>query len=205
MSVSDNEQMQAFKHWWKQYGGYIVIGVLVFSFSNLGWRYWQKYQERRLENASVTYIQLLVAFDGKKEEEVTLYAQHLMKNYPKSPYAALGALISAKSAIETGKLQRAQEDLQFILNKTTNKALRQIARIRKARLLLEDKLPQTALDLLMVVDDEALIAAISEIRGDILLALGKKDEAKKEYQKARDELKKSKEQSPLLEIKLRQF
>ncbi len=204
MPISDKEQIQMMKNWWKQYGGYILFVVVVFVVVNVSWRYWQQYKHQRLEHTSMTYMQMLIAFEQQKNDEVNVYAKHLIQDYAGSPYASLAALMLAKIAIQNGDLQQAKEKLQFVIKKSSDKSLRQIARIRAARILLTTKQPQEALNLLKVVDDPGYIAEISEINGDAWLALGKLVEAKKAYQKAKD-LIVGGAKSPLLQMKMQQF
>ena len=109
---------------------------------------------------------MLVAFEQQKNDEAKLYAKHLMQDDPKSSYAGLAALMQAKLAVKTGDLKLAQEQLQFVIKKSSNNTLRQLARIRLARVFLATKQPQEALNLLATVDDEAYKAEISEVSGD---------------------------------------
>lgn len=204
MPTSDKEQIQMVKDWWKQYGTTIVVAVLVFAITNFGWRYWQQYKNRRVERASTNYTQMLVAFEQQKNDEAKLYAKHLIQDDPKSSYAGLAALMQAKLAVQTGDLKLAQEQLQFVIKKSSSNTLRQLARIRSARIFLTTKQPQEALNLLAMIDDEAYKAEISEVSGDALLALGKVAEAKQAYQKAKD-LTASGAKSPLLQLKMQQF
>lgn len=202
--ISDNEQVQMLKDWWKEYGYYILFTILVFVFANFGWRYYQKYKYHQLENASINYMQMLTAFERQKNDEAKLYADLLMKNYAKSSYASLAALMLAKIAVQANDLKLAQERLGFVIKKSSNKTLRQVARIRAARVLIVTKQPQEAIDLLSIVDDDAYVAAVNEISGDALAALGKVMEANQAYQKAKA-ASINDAKSPLLKLKMRQF
>jgi predicted negative regulator of RcsB-dependent stress response len=204
MPTSDKEQIQMLKDWWKQYGNYILSVIIIFFVVSFGWRYWQQHKYQRLERTSVTYVQMLTAFEQQKNDEVKLFAKQLMQNYPRSSYASLAALMLAKIAVQAKDFKLAQEQLEFVIKKSPNATLRQIARIRAARILLSTKQPQAALDLLAKVDDEAYMAAVSEISGDVLLELGKVNEAKQAYQKAKNKEVKG-AASPLLQLKMQQF
>ena len=203
MQTSDQEQIQMVKDWWKRYGGYIVSAILVVAVISFGWRYWQHYQQRRIERASINYAQMLTALDQQKQEEVKLYAQQLMKDYAKSAYASMAALALAKIAVQDGDFSLAYEQLQFVLTKSSSSALKQIARIRAARVLLATKKPQAALDILATVDDAAYQAEIAEVSGDALFQLAKVAEAKQAYQKAKN--LETTVKLPLLQLKMQQF
>jgi predicted negative regulator of RcsB-dependent stress response len=204
ISGSDNEQIQIIKDWWKQYGNSILLGIVIFAVINFGWRYWQQYQHQYIERASITYAQMSRASEQQKDDEVKLYAERLIQNYNKSPYAGLAALKLAKIAVQKHDLKLAREQLQFVITKSSNNALRQIARIRAARILLSEKQPQAALDLLATIDNGAYLTEVNEISGDALSILGKVAEAKQAYQNAKD-TETGETKSPLLKLKMRQF
>lgn len=204
MPTSDKEQIQMVKDWWKQYGTTILVAVLVFAVINFGWRHWQQYKHHRIDRNSTDYMQMLVAFDQQKKDEAKLYAKRLMQDDSKSAYASLAALMQAKVAVQAGDLKLAQEQLQFVIKKSSDNTLCQLARIRSARIFLATKQPQEALKLLATVNDDAYKAEINEISGDALLALGKALEAKQAYQKAKDGIIKD-AKSPLLQLKMQQF
>ncbi|MEI8054514.1 MAG: tetratricopeptide repeat protein [bacterium] len=204
MPTSDKEQIQMVKDWWKQYGTTMLVAVLAFAITNFGWRHWQQYEHHRIERASTSYMQMLMAFDQQKNDEARLYAKRLVQDSSKSTYASLAALMQAKLAVQAGDLKLAQEQLQFVINKSSNSTMRQIARIRSARIFLATKQPQETLDLLVTVNDEAYKAEIGEVSGDALLALGRLAEAKQAYQKAKDMIAKD-AKSPLLQLKMQQF
>lgn len=205
MPMSDKEQKEMFKKLWKEYGNYLLFTLFIFAVANIGLRYWQRNNNSNKEHAAVVYMQLISAVDKKNDEEIKLFSGSLIKNYPKSQYASLAGLINAKEEVDKGNLQAANDNLSFVIKNSPNKGIKQIARIRSARILIEMGKAQEALDLLKLVADDAYKAETGEATGDALMALGRSDEAKKEYQKV-DELNKSKKtQSPLLKMKLRQF
>jgi predicted negative regulator of RcsB-dependent stress response len=204
MPTSDKEQIHMVKDWWKRYGAAVLIAVLVFAATNFGWRYWQRYKHARIGRASNNYMQMLVAFGQQKNDEAKLYVKHLMQDDSTFAYASLAALMQAKIAVQAGDLKLAQEQLQFVIKKSSNDTLCQLARIRLARVFLATKQPQEALNLLATVNDDAYQAEISEISGDAFLALGRVFEAKQSYQKAKDMTAKG-AKSPLLQLKMQQF
>jgi predicted negative regulator of RcsB-dependent stress response len=204
MQTSDKEQIQMIKDWWKKYGNMVLVLVLVFAVTNFGWRYWLQYKQKNLERASISYTQMLVSFEQKKYDEGKLYADLLMDKFTKSPYASLAALFLAKEAVQKGELESAQRYLQFVVKKSANNELRQLARIREARVLIALKKAKQALDLLVVVNDKAYQAEIYEIMGDAYMQLGQKLDADNFYQKAKD-IAPADIKSPLLKLKMRQF
>lgn len=205
MPMSDKEEMQMVKVWWKEYGYYILFSLLLVIVAKFAWHYWQKYQGVRLEQASVIYIQMMNNFDQKKNEEAKLYGEKLIKDYASSPYASFAALILAKDAVNANNLQLAEEKLQFVIKKAPNKKIRQLARIRAARVLIAMKQVKDAIALLGSMDDKDYVAEVNEVLGDAFLAIDRTDEAKQAYRKASEAEANKKPPSLLLKMKMLQF
>jgi len=205
MPMSDKEQMQIVKAWWKEYGYYILFSVLFVMVANFGWHRWQQHQSIRLERSSMIYMQMLNLSDQQKNDEAKLIGELLIKDYSKSPYASLAALILAKDAVRVGDLKLADERLQFVIKMAPSKKLRQLARIRAARVLMAMKKSHEAIDLLASVDDNSYAFLVDEVLGDALLEAGKVGDAEKSYRKAQNIGANMMPQSPLLKMKMQQF
>jgi len=199
-NTSDQEQIQMLKDWWKKYGTTVLTGLLVFFVANFSWNFWRNYQQRHTGEASLIYTQMLSAFQMKKNDEAQIFGKQLLQEYKRTPYASLTGLVLAKEAVTQGKLDEALTQLQWVIKYAANDSWKQIARLRAARILSAQNNSQAALDLLQRIDDAGYRAAIDELKGDILLAQGKNQEASVAYQTA---LQNSpQEQSFLLKIKL---
>ena len=206
MFLTDQEQIRLIKSWWKTYGYHVVFTTLVVLLGVFGWRYWNGYSKNYLERASVDYMQLLHTYEQQKTDDCEKIARGLVSNYPSSIYASMASLILAKRAVEAGDLKLAEEKLRFVMEKAPAKNVRQLARIRTARLLIEEKRYEESLQLLRYVDDKRYMAGVNEIAADALYKLGRKEEAKIFYEKAKGELGKlNSVHSPLLEMKLQRF
>ncbi len=205
MSTTDQEQIQLLKSWWKSHGYrvlFVIIAVLLLGF---GWRHWRMYSHNYLERTSTIYMQMLFAHEQNKVDEYKSFARQLISDYPGSVYSSLASLLLAKGAVDDGDFKAAEDNLRFIIKKSPAKILRQIARLRVAKLLIETQRYDAALQLLQRIDDRGYLADINEITADALEKLGRKEEARELYGKAKELGKLNAMQSPLLEVKLRQF
>ncbi len=201
--VSDKEQIQLIKNWWKKHGNIIlIVFILVFGIS-FGWRYWHYYKNKRGVQASMLYEQMLSA--DNKTADFKLFAEHLIKDYSHTPYASMASLMLAKQDVDSNNLSAALQDLQWVVKHGNNKSFRQIARIREARVLLADKKIDEALQLLQEVDDEAFLPAIEETKGDIFLAQDNKAKALDAYNQARQMLASNSVMQPILTMKINQI
>jgi len=204
--LSDDEQMHKIKEWIKKNGIIIVIGITVFFATNFAWRYWHKHNDQLNSKASILYEQVMIAHLEHNYDEVKIYTQRLQNDYAKTPYASLAALISAENAVTKKDLPVAEQNLQWIIDHGKNTGFKQIARLRLARVLTENKqLLSKALAVLNVVEDKAYLAKIHEAKGDIYLAMGEKNLSLQEYKMAADSIVDNNVAKAIIDIKINQL
>lgn len=182
--TSESEQIEHVKKIAREYGGPVLLGVVLALVIGFGWRAWQAREERILEHASMRYEQLITNVVNGNTDAVQIQAMRLMKRYPRTPYAQLAALQLARQDVYENKFSDAETQLRWVMKHGNNPALRQVARIRVARVLIAENQAQQALDLLNKVDDKAFDSAIWETKGDAYKALNNTDQAKIAYQNA---------------------
>ena len=145
---SDKEQLEAIKKWWKENGRSITIGLVLGVGGVIGWTSWRAYSNAQAEKASIVYEQLVNYSDA---QQMTLAAEQsdlLMRDFSKSMYASLGALVRAKNAFEAGEQAKAEGYLRWVMENAPDAGVQNIARIRLARVVLNDGKPEEALRLL---------------------------------------------------------
>jgi predicted negative regulator of RcsB-dependent stress response len=131
--------------------------------------------------ASVLYESLTVYVSDGDLENAESVADDLASNYANTAYAAQSNLAIAKLYMDKNRDQDAADVLNELLLMRGNKALKQIGRLRLARILLYQDKPQEVIDLLAGQDDTAFAALFAEMRGDAFAALGKITAAGDEY------------------------
>ncbi|MCO8164574.1 tetratricopeptide repeat protein [Pseudomonas sp. 21LCFQ02] len=180
------------KDWWQRNGKPLVTGGLLALVVVFGWQYWQKYQAAQSSNASVLYQQLLeTALTPSGEADparVAELAGKLKNEFGGTAYAQYASLFVAKVAVDTGKLDDAAAELKPVTDKPANATLGEIARQRLARVLAAQSKTEEALKLLTGDADKAFLASREELKGDLLVQLGRTDEAHAAYQKAKSAL-----------------
>ena len=182
--LSEEEQWQKIKEWWKKYGNTILMWLVLFCGISFGWRYWQNYRTHRTERASMLYSQLISADMMHKAKDVNLFAKHLISDYGSTPYASLASLLLARDAVAAGNLKTGLLHLQWVIANSDSDGFRQIARIRAARVLLAQKKPRRALQLLSQTDDVAYTVVTKEVMGDVYLSMGRNKAARSAYLEA---------------------
>lgn len=192
MSGSDDEELVQFKDWWQRNGKPLVTGGLLALVVVFGWQGWQKYQGSQAQGASSLYQQLLetaLAPGGKPDQaKVDYLAGELEKNYAGTAYAQYGKLFQAKVNVDAGRPDAAAGQLQAVIDKPANPTLGEVARERLAQILAAQGKAEDALKLLDGEADKAFVASREELRGDLLVKLGRADDAAAAYRKAKGAL-----------------
>ena len=184
--MADDEDVAKLKEWWKEYGRTVVVGVVLGLGGIVGWNGWQSYQERRAEEASEIYAQVVEAAGQGRHADARNRAALLVAEYPRSGYATLAAFVASASAAAQGEPAEARNRLSWIAENASREGFRDLARIRLARVLLDEKDAEAALDTLGKVGSDAFDAVAGELRGDIHLARGAADEARDSWRKVLD-------------------
>jgi predicted negative regulator of RcsB-dependent stress response len=200
--MHDDEQFQKIKEWWNKNGTMLLIVVAILALLNFGWQYSHKFRVKKAEQASLIYEQVLVANLSNKTDEVVVLVKQLHDNYPHTPYASLATLLLAHNDINQNDIPAAEKDLQWVIDNANNNGLKEVAKIRAARLLLETKKPNEALAMLEKVDDKTFSPVVHVVRGDILLAQGKNKDALVEYQEAKKEQEPNTPFAEIIELKI---
>lgn len=190
--LSEEEQLEVLKRWWKDYGKTVIIVLLVFVVGYFGFTTWQDQKRQKAEKASEVYEQLLKLVSvepGKSLSDtdkatVTHLAGELKDANSKSMYAYSAAFFLAKLAVEDNKLDVAVSELKWILSAKPEPAIEQLARLRLARVLTAQQAYADALSQLTPEPAVAYASDYAEARGDILKAQGDLDAARTAYEKA---------------------
>ncbi|HZX30270.1 MAG TPA: tetratricopeptide repeat protein [Rhodocyclaceae bacterium] len=181
--LEEQEQIDSIKTWWKMYGNLITGVVTAAALGVVGWQGWGWYQRSQSAQASAIYSVLEQAVAGRDGQRVKAAAGELAEKFGGTTYAPLGALMAAKFSFESGDLKTAQAQLTWAAGNGKNE-LKDVARLRLAAILLDEKAYDEALKQLDSAHAAAFDARFAELKGDVLAAQGKKDEAKAAYQAA---------------------
>ncbi len=180
---TEEEQVQAIKDWWKENGKAVIAGLVIGLGAIGGWRWWTDHQKTQSEQASLIYAQVIDAAARGAVEQATTEGQKILEQYDGTPYATLTALLLARTAADRQDYATAAARLQWVIERGADEGFRHLARLRLARVRLQQDQPDAALALL---DKPApgFEALQNEVRGDIYRAQAKPALAAAEYRKA---------------------
>jgi predicted negative regulator of RcsB-dependent stress response len=199
--LTEEEQIQQLKTWLKQYGPTILLGILIAFMTMTGWRYWQNYHNKTLLHASSIYEEMLTLRAQNNISGAMIQAQKILNHYQRTPYANMAALLIARDAVLKKDYPEAGRQLQWVISHSNNPSLRQTARIRAARILINQQNPNAALNLLKKLDDPNFSGLVNETRGDAWLVKKDVSAARNAYQLALQELPNAEVTRPILVMK----
>jgi len=195
--TSEEQQVEAIKRFWNEYGKAILGGVVIGLAALYGWRYYQAEQRASAEALSGSYAQLIQ--QQSSNEEWLSQAQSFITEQGSSNYAIFAALLAAKEAVNASNLPEAIKQLSWVQQNTTDASVKAIAQIRLARVQRETGDYAAALATLNQTVPASFAAQQAELKGDVLQASGDLPAAKAAYQQA---LAQAGQNTQLLQIKL---
>lgn len=182
--LSEREQVEQLRRWWRDNGGWIIAGLVVGVAALFGWRAWNAHQVEQAEAASAVYAELLAAVGAGARDEALSLAAVLSEDYGATPYADHAGLALAKLHMDAGDAEAAAAALASVLDSTGDEELAHIARLRLARVRLQQAQPEAAAALLDGIEEGGFAALYAALRGDIHVAGGDAEAARAAYQRA---------------------
>jgi predicted negative regulator of RcsB-dependent stress response len=179
--LSEKEQIEAMRGWWRENGRYIISGVVIGVGLLLGWNYWTDQKASSELEASQIYETLVDEVAAGNAEAAQTIATDLYENHASTVYADQARLAMARLYMDKGRDEDAATELQALLDAGGDSPETMVARVRLARILLYQEKPQEAIDLLQGFSDTAFAARYSEALGDAYVALGRSDDARDAY------------------------
>lgn len=202
LDLEEQEQLDQLKHFWAKYGNLIswVLIVVLGSFAAYnGWNWWQRNQAAK---AAVLYEEVERAAQAKDLAHVERVLGDLRSGFGGTTFAAQAGLVAAKAQFDGGQIDKAREALQAVLKDSKDAGLQAVARLRLASVELQADKPDAALQVLQGSAPPAFEPLLADRRGDVLLAQGKTEEAKAQYQAAWKALDANNELRRLVQVKL---
>lgn len=184
LDLQEQEQIEELKAWWKENRNQILGALLIAVFAIGGWRSWQYYQRNQSNQAAMLYAGFTRQLEGNDAGRINDAAAAMMDRFPSTAYASRAALLAAQVNEHGKDTVRASAQLQWVIGHTGEAGLRDVARLRLASLLLDEAKYAEAMSLLNAEHSASFDGLYADLRGDVLSAQGKKDEARSAYKLA---------------------
>ncbi len=184
LDLEEQEQLAELKAWWKQYGNLVLLTIVAAALAVAGWGGWRWYERNQATQASTLYETLSKAARAGDAKALRDAGGALAEGYGRTLYASMGALVAARFHADRGELKSAKAQLQWVVEHAPSEDFRDLARLRLAAVLLDEKAYDEALKLIEAQPLAAYAAQFAALRGDLLVARNQPAEAKAAYRLA---------------------
>jgi predicted negative regulator of RcsB-dependent stress response len=171
--LTDDEQLEAVKRAFTEYAPWILGGVVLGVGGWYGLQHYRSHKNEVAFRAADQFSQMTAALQMNDPKKSLQIADGLIKDFPNSPYADQAQLTVARIDVESGKSADAVAPLTQVMNNSKDTELQQIARLRLARVLIDQGKPDDAIKLLAAGTPGSFAGRYHEVRGDALYS--KKD------------------------------
>lgn len=185
LDLEEQEQLEQLKAFWGQYGNAITWGLVLIFAAFASWNAFQYWQRSQAAQASAMFDEVERSIGAGDISKMQRAFDEMRSRYPSTTYAQQAALLLAKTAMQSNKIDEAKGALRWASEQGKDSALSTIARLRLSAVLLESKELDEAIRVLQSDPlDPEYLALVQDRRGDVLAAKGDKAAAIDNFKKA---------------------
>ncbi|MEQ5319040.1 tetratricopeptide repeat protein [Providencia vermicola] len=177
--TNENDQVDAIKRFFANYGAPLVIGLVIGVGGVFGWNYWQSHKVNVLQESAQKYETINTQLRSGSEQGV-IAAQKFAAETD-DVYSAMMGLELAQIAVDKGGLANAQTALSNALTKAKTVEMQDLINLRLARVQLAQGNADAAIASVANIKGKSWQATAQDVRGDALLHKGDKAGAKAAY------------------------
>ena len=181
---TEEEQIESIKKWWKENGRAVIAGAVLGIGGIFAWQGWTAHKVVEGAEASMRFEYLLESVRTGRGDVAGKQADALIADYESTPYALFGALSDARAKLEQNDIAAARARLEWVIANAGDGALREIARLRLARILLSEGDLKGAEKLAAARTLTSYAGEYAELEGDIAAAREDRDAAARAYRSA---------------------
>ncbi len=202
LDTHEQEQVDALKAWWHDNGSSILGILLVVMVTVGGYRGWNYYQDQQTIESAVLFEQFVQQMDSGDMDRINDAAIAMRDQFSGSGYAPRALLLAAGANESNGDTSTAKGQLRWVIDHADEDGLKDVAHLRLASLLLDEEQYAEALTQLGATHTTAFGGLYSDLKGDVLLAQGKADEARSAYTLAYEKLSEDSRYRTIVQIKM---
>ncbi len=184
LDLDEQEQLDQFKHFWKQYGNLITCVLIAVLGAFAAWNAYEYWQRSQATQAATMFDEVERSIATGDVAKVERALSDMNAKFGSSPYAQQAGLLAAKTFYEKGNLDASKKALVLVAEKSSDVGYQAIAKLRLASALIESKNYDDALKQVSGTYPKEFEPMAADRRGDVLALQGKPAEAKAEYVKA---------------------
>lgn len=181
LNLDEQEQVDKIKYFWKDWGKYLIILVILIGLGYAGTSAYSWHQASQSEKAVTVYQSFVTSFNTKNNSEAFNTADSLLANYASTEYAAMASITAAKLSVDSKDYAKAEHYLTWATSHSVDKSLKSIAVLRLASVYVDEGKFDQAREVLKTKHDIAFDGLFYEAKGDTFVAMGDLDKARDSY------------------------
>jgi predicted negative regulator of RcsB-dependent stress response len=194
--LEEEEQLAKLRSWWSEYGTTIIVAIVVSIVAIVGWRWYDSNQQTQAFEGAKAYADYQVAEGVQKDAAGDL----ISSNFSGSAYHMFVLFDRAQTALEQSDLPGAETFLTTAVQEGDAVLLKDLAKIRLAKIQHGLDRTSEALATLASVSNAGYKNWALEAKGDIHVSRKELELAYESYSAAIESLAQG-EQRPILEMK----
>jgi predicted negative regulator of RcsB-dependent stress response len=202
LDLQEQEQVDALKSWWKENGKWVLGAVTVALLGFAGMQFWKSHQAQQAGEAAKLYAEVEKQVMSNDPKRVNDAAAALIDKFGSSAYAPRAQLLAVQANLQAKDVTRAKTQLQWVVEHASESGLQDTARLKLASILLDEKNFDEALKQLNATHPEAFTGLYADLKGDVLSAQGKTEEARAAYKQALEKIDAKSMYRNLVQLKL---
>lgn len=202
LDLDEQEQLDQFKHFWKQYGNLITWVLIVVLGAFAAWNAYEYWQRSQATQAAAMFDEVERSIATGDVAKVERALSDMNAKFGSSSYAQQAGLLAAKTFYEKGNLDASKKALATVAEKASDVGYQAIAKLRLSSALIESKNYDDALKQVSGTFPKEFEPMAADRRGDVLALQDKPAEAKAEYVKAYKGFDEKSGYRRLVEVKL---
>jgi predicted negative regulator of RcsB-dependent stress response len=202
LDLQEQEQVDALKSWWRENGKWVLAAVLMTLIGFAGVQFWKNHQAQQAGEAAKLFAEVMKQTQSNDPKRVNDAVAALVDKFGSNAYAPRAQLVAVETNLQAKDIARAKTQLQWVVEHAGEASLQDTARLKLASVLLDEKKFDEALTQLNAAHPDAFTGLYADLKGDVLSAQGKTEEAKIAYKQALDKIEPKSLYRNLVQLKL---
>lgn len=202
IDLQEQESLDALKAWWKDNRKWLLTALAIVLVAYAALMYWKNYQGRQAAEASTLYAEVLKQIASNDPKRINDAVAVLVDKYSNTAYASRAQLLAVQANLQAKDTARAKSQLEWVISHASESGLQDTARLKLSSILLDEKEYPAAMKLLDATRPDAFVGLYADLKGDVLAAQGKADEARAAYKLALEKMDSKSAYRNLIQLKL---
>jgi predicted negative regulator of RcsB-dependent stress response len=202
LDLQEQEQVDALKTWWGENGKWVIAAIVISLLGYSAMQFWKNHQAQQAGDAAKLYAEVMKQTMSNDPKRVNDAVNALVDKFAGSAYAPRAQLLAVQANVQAKDMVLAKTQLQWVIEHSGEVGLQDTARLKLASILLDEKKYDEALTQLNATHPDAFTGLYADLKGDVLSAQGKSEEAKAAYKQALDKIEAKSMYRNLVQLKL---